>query len=322
MRTVRDRLFDCFLYNGESELAEIRLQLLQDVVDVFVIVTSDETFTGAPRHTAPFPPSALRSVDSRKVRLVHLPHLRGGSPWSREAFSRDSFLRGLFDAAATDWVLVSDVDEIPRPEALRAVKTSDRLGPLVLDLDYFNFRFNYKLVHGLQATWAGPVLYRFGEFPGGQKSREQRWRLLEHPETCVPRAGWHFSYLTPTDDVSAKLRAFSHQEVAIQSRAAAKVSALIAERSGFHDHLHAGSVWAVVDVDSYECDELARLVRSFSSLMAPGPADDASSVSAAIRSSMRTLYHHELAKLAGWFGWKDLTKELMMRARHRLAIRR
>jgi beta-1,4-mannosyl-glycoprotein beta-1,4-N-acetylglucosaminyltransferase len=52
-RTVRDRkIFDCFLYNGEESVLEIRLHELCDTVDVFVIVESDMTFSGLPNKPA------------------------------------------------------------------------------------------------------------------------------------------------------------------------------------------------------------------------------------------------------------------------------
>ena len=40
------RLYDCFLLNDERELVEIRIRLLKDVVDKFVVVWAHETFTG------------------------------------------------------------------------------------------------------------------------------------------------------------------------------------------------------------------------------------------------------------------------------------
>jgi beta-1,4-mannosyl-glycoprotein beta-1,4-N-acetylglucosaminyltransferase len=40
------KIYDCFLYNGEQDLAEIRFHELDSRVDYFVIVESNTTFSG------------------------------------------------------------------------------------------------------------------------------------------------------------------------------------------------------------------------------------------------------------------------------------
>ena len=40
------KFYDCFLFNNELDLLEIRLKYLWDVVDTFVIVEADTTFAG------------------------------------------------------------------------------------------------------------------------------------------------------------------------------------------------------------------------------------------------------------------------------------
>ena len=40
------KIFDCFIFNNEVELLEIRLNILNDVVDKFVIVEGKSTFSG------------------------------------------------------------------------------------------------------------------------------------------------------------------------------------------------------------------------------------------------------------------------------------
>src|SRR5580700_2414481 len=43
------RVYDCFLFNGEVDVLSIRLHELNRIVDVFVIVESNQTFSGAAR---------------------------------------------------------------------------------------------------------------------------------------------------------------------------------------------------------------------------------------------------------------------------------
>src|ERR1700733_11122766 len=56
------RVFDCCLFNGEMDVLSIRLHELNDVVDNFVIVESDKTFSGVPRDIT-FHPSDPRIAE-------------------------------------------------------------------------------------------------------------------------------------------------------------------------------------------------------------------------------------------------------------------
>ena len=41
----KPKIYDCFLFFNELELLEIRLNVLKDIVDYFVLVESTKTFT-------------------------------------------------------------------------------------------------------------------------------------------------------------------------------------------------------------------------------------------------------------------------------------
>ena len=45
------KIFDCFIFNHEIELLEIRLNILNDYVDKFVITEGDMTFSGFPKES-------------------------------------------------------------------------------------------------------------------------------------------------------------------------------------------------------------------------------------------------------------------------------
>ena len=40
------KIYDCFIFNGENSILEIRLNELDNIVDYFVIIEFGETFTG------------------------------------------------------------------------------------------------------------------------------------------------------------------------------------------------------------------------------------------------------------------------------------
>lgn len=113
-------IYDCFMFRNEWRCLEARLHELEDVVDRFVLVQARFTFQGNPRE----PEYHGQFDDDFPIVTITLDDdLDIADPWGREAYQRDSILRGLKDAEPDDIALVSDCDEIPRKEAvLRAAK--------------------------------------------------------------------------------------------------------------------------------------------------------------------------------------------------------
>ena len=48
---MKNKIYDCFIFNNETDLLEIRFNILNDHVDYFVIIESFETFTGLKKKT-------------------------------------------------------------------------------------------------------------------------------------------------------------------------------------------------------------------------------------------------------------------------------
>jgi beta-1,4-mannosyl-glycoprotein beta-1,4-N-acetylglucosaminyltransferase len=311
-----NKLYDCFLFNDEFELLELRLKLLDDVVDNFVVVCAKETFTGKTKTQDIRLVQEFLEGHGDNVKLVVIDALEGGNAWEREAYSRNRISDGLVSLSESDLVMISDIDEIPRPSILAKIKADSTLSGLrVLGLDYFNFKFNYKQIHGLQAIWAGPVISRFDEFTCPQDFRDRRWGALQDSNMLIEGAGWHFSFLTNATDVSNKLSSFSHQESEVQNRRD-NVTDLLKERHGFHDHTHAGSVWAVVELEDYRCESLADLVSRFPKMIWSGGPDDQEESSRTIKRAIHRLHLHERQKVIRWCTAGEIGEELGRRFRN------
>ena len=111
------KIFDCFIFNNEVELLELRLNILNDVVDKFVIVEGSSTFSGKKKKS-----SFLKYKDrfekwSDKIiyEFVDIPDCEVS--WDREIFSRNYALTlPIFND--DDIIISSDLDEIPNPDAI------------------------------------------------------------------------------------------------------------------------------------------------------------------------------------------------------------
>ena len=237
------RLFDCFTFFNELDLLELRLRELDALVHRFVLVEAPQTFTGMPK------PLHFRLNRDRferflpKIIYVELEGFPAGltSAWDREYFSRRAIMRGLDNAAPDDLVLISDVDEIPKPadlaRALRSPGSARRLTMFESEayLHYLNARSSlpgivqsprllarrylrdpqavrsFKPRLSKRPVWA-PVL----EFASPLLGPLRSWPALGHPLLVKIERGaaWHFASLGGVEEIRDKLLAYSHTEVA------------------------------------------------------------------------------------------------------------
>lgn len=221
---LRRKVWDCFLYNGEVDVLAIRLNELKDIVDRFVIVVSDTTFSGTRRQfgcSFNYPNIIGELIDRTELVLVtDMPDTP--NPWEREYYQRNAITRGLADAAPDDLIMISDVDEIPRADVVREMVDNVRHEAFGLRLAFYYFLLNYRCTSGSEANkvWNCAVTKRLLD-----TSSPDSIRYLVHMQRCaitdgttlhmphiIKDAGWHFSYLGDDETVRAKIRAFSHQE--------------------------------------------------------------------------------------------------------------
>jgi beta-1,4-mannosyl-glycoprotein beta-1,4-N-acetylglucosaminyltransferase len=314
---MKKKLYDCFLINDEVLLLKIRLNLLFDVVDYFVIVQSKKTFTNLERNIINIDSLGLEEKLKKKIKLVTLETLKGKNAWERETYSRKSFSLELLNLNESDLVMISDIDEIPRPEVLSNLKEFGlSTNSLSLVLDNFNFKFNFKQIAGLDAEWPGPVLTTFSNFKDGQASRNSRWENLQNNEV-IYNAGWHFSYLTCDDNIGTKLMSFSHQEYEIQNRKALP-SFLVRRREGFHDHIRPGCIWAVVDIKSLESPNLEIMIQKYTNFLSEEFIDSKEIIDSKIKKNIHILIYKEKLKLLHFYSFNELFCEIKIRILRKL----
>lgn len=257
--TRRTRVFDAFLFFNELEMLELRLRVLDAVVDRFVLVESTVTYSGLPKplwyadHRSRFDPWNDRI---EHVIVDDTPDT-GAFRWGREHHQRDAIARGLREARCDDIVYVSDVDEVPDPEALAS---------RVRGGYHQEFFLYYLNTRHLCEDWIGTVgLHAFQLAAlGAQAVRDRR-----HGYQRVERGGWHFSYAMTPERIRAKLHAFSHAEFDTPEIAAAVES----RREALIDlfGVHAGTL-EVLDVETgYFPDELKHHRERYAELLHPPP---------------------------------------------------
>ncbi|KAK2048504.1 family 17 glycosyltransferase, partial [Colletotrichum somersetense] len=214
---VRKRkVFSLLLLNTEVEMLEVHLGQMAPYVDYFVILESDKTFTDHPKplyvkeNWERFKPwhdkIILRTIDLEELK-------KDGTAWDHETKSRNALYQQVFptlvgeQAAATDDVLiVGDVDEIPKPEIVRALRNCN-IPPRVTihsRMAYYSFQWLSR------EDWGHPqaTLYRGSDtvLPDDLRRNANDHHLFH--------GGWHCSYCFSTvEELTRKITSFSHTEM-------------------------------------------------------------------------------------------------------------
>jgi hypothetical protein len=197
-------IYDCFTFSNEFDLLELRLRILNDVVDRFVLCEAPFTFRGTakPLHFA----AARERFAAWGDRIVALayPGPIDADPWRNEWGQRDHLATALGACAPDDLLLLGDCDEIPDPQlAARRPSPGRILGHQQrLSIGYVN-RIS-------PITWIGTRAIAAGDLPRYGSLTAVRGRALNDIETVV--GGWHFTSLGGAAAVEQKMRAYSHSE--------------------------------------------------------------------------------------------------------------
>ena len=195
-------------------MLELRLHTHNSAVDWFVIVESIDTFSGHPK-TLFFDITNPRVRPfARKIRYILVSDMpNNGDPWKNEHHQRDAVTRAMWDAQPLDLVLISDCDEIVKPNfIIEAVNQTD--------FDVFGFQqplyycyFNNRMTgndNDVDRIWSVAVrYYKLKE----QSATWYRGHLGTQPYFWYANAGWHYSYMGDTSHIQNKIASFSHQEL-------------------------------------------------------------------------------------------------------------
>ena len=65
-------LYDCFLYFDEKELLELRVEILKDVVDGFIITDGNLTFKGDPKPYTCLDAIRELGLPEEKIQVLHV----------------------------------------------------------------------------------------------------------------------------------------------------------------------------------------------------------------------------------------------------------
>ena len=108
-------IFDCFLYSNEDLILDIRLNTLDPYVEKFVIVEAAMDHQGNKKKLNFNIDNFPKFKD--KISYLTIDNFpETYSSWQRENYQRNFLSKGIDDSSEEDYIMISDVDEIPNLE--------------------------------------------------------------------------------------------------------------------------------------------------------------------------------------------------------------
>lgn len=234
------KIYDAFLFFNELEILKLRMNILKDVVDYFVVVESTITFSSKPKQlffqenknlfeefknkiihvVVDDTPTSFLEInyikdcksDYDKLKNKILKYVDESPNWPREQFQwgietyqRESIIKGLTGCNDNDIIIISDVDEIPNPLEITNLKNSNIN-------DVFEFKQNmffYYINMLKQTNWSGPKSCSFKIL---KNISLNSLRQNIHTTTIINNGGWHFSFMGGEEKIIEKIESYAHQE--------------------------------------------------------------------------------------------------------------
>jgi hypothetical protein len=212
------KIIDTFCFFNELDILELRLNILDEYVDEFVLVESKKSHQNKDKILF------FNENKNRFSKFLHkINHIiidefprnylnYSSESFSNEAFQRDFIFTALDSCDDTDIIFISDADEIWNPEVIlkdRGNYKEDTIYRWRSKICYFYF----NLVASPE-DWIQPMFTTYGTLKksihGGLNITKDLLRGSKIPNhTIEGLSGWHFSY---TEDVEYKLKNFLHTE--------------------------------------------------------------------------------------------------------------
>ena len=229
------KIYDCFMYHNEDTILDLRLNILNQFVDFFVIVESRYNHKGEKKKLN-FNINKFSNFKN-KIRYLILNELpknieiindKDGegelsrkyilNGYKRDHFQRNHIIKGIEDGKPEDIILISDIDEIPDLKKVNFESLNNKLILFNQKMCYYKFNLYQK-----NFNWFGSRACKKKNLLSPQWLRDIKakaysfWRLdvlfsnKKYMDIfLVKDGGWHFSYLNTPQLIDEKLRSYTH----------------------------------------------------------------------------------------------------------------
>ena len=211
------KIYDCFQFFNELDILEIRLNELNSEVDYFVIVEAETSHQLKPKPLYFEENKKRYSEFLDKIIHVVVPANKFVTPdifnfaHRNDQIQRDYLRNGIKDANDTDFIIISDLDEIVSSKKLNEYKNSsygEQGIPVIFEQNFYMWYLNTRVSNYM---WHNSGIVRKQDLDKvGTRGFKDNKTCLIYPR--IKNGGWHFSYIGSPNQVKTKLDNFAHTE--------------------------------------------------------------------------------------------------------------
>ena len=255
------KILDCFMFYDEELLLDIRMNILNDFVDYFVIVESKYFHNGKERKLK-FNINNYSKFKNKIIYIIHdqmpegiwiindeddkdtISHKKIVNAHLRENHQRNFIKKGLTKSLDEDLILISDVDEIPNLEAIDPRTIKNKI--IMFEQNIFYYKLN-RYLPGFK--WFGTKACKKKDLITPQwlrniKNSEYSYLRIDTffsnskyiNKYYVKNGGWHFSNLKNSTDIEIKLKSYlHHHDYESEELGKRKIEELIKNNSTIYD---------------------------------------------------------------------------------------
>ena len=198
-------IYDCFTFDDEIRLLEIRLNELEDTVNHFVLVESTVTFNNLPKPL--YYDLNKRSFERWNNKIIHV--VVNDSPISInprtiQSFQFNAIKRGLSTIQNTpgDYIFLSNIEEIPKKESMLECAGTDFSGIALFSMRQSYYQLN--LIQIGEDEQPGTKVVRHSTFDN-TSDIFQNIREEEITDLTFLDAGWKFELLDESEGIRDRL---------------------------------------------------------------------------------------------------------------------
>ena len=255
------KIYDCFMYFDEEVVVDVRLNTLNQFVDYFVIVESKFTHKGDLRELKfnhkkfeKFKDKIIYIIDDQIYPQTEEVEAQDGegeksrkyilNALYRENGQRNLITKGLDEAQNEDFILISDVDEIPKLSNVNLRAINEKI--ILFKQDMFYYKFNLRLPN---LIWTGTKGCRKKDLVNPQWLRNIKDRKYSFFRIdtffskmkyisikIISNGGWHFSNIKTPKEIEHKLRSYlHHREFDEQPLSVEEIEKIIKNKQAIYD---------------------------------------------------------------------------------------
>ena len=250
------------MFFDEEMLLELRLNTLDKFVDKFIIIESTYTHSGKEKKLIfdinKYPkfkgkidyiivrdlPQGIEQIgmDDSNLEITNKEIMNA---LRRENFQRNTIKQGLINANDNDWIIISDLDEIPDLSNINFNSINKKIIFFKQKVFYYKLNLELKTLRWIGSKACKKKYLKSPQWLRNVKDKiYPKWRLdiifsekRYNSVFFLENGGWHFSFVKKPEDIEKKLKSYlHHREYDLDPLGIENIKNLIKSKAVIYDH--------------------------------------------------------------------------------------